>query len=182
MKSCKVVKRIAVVGTHGAGKSTLSYHLTSLLKQSNPVKSVICLEENVRNVAKLVNGDLKCYDFTKLAFHEQVCREIKASLLYDIMVVDRTLLDYAIYGKLNKNVGFLEEAGLQLFCFNKIYFLRPDKNDSPIANDGFRDTNLDFRNKVDNEFEKFFLERKEFHPIEIKTSEIFNHDYLKDLQ
>jgi len=182
MKSCKIVNRIAVVGTHGAGKSTLSYHLTSLLKQHNPAKSVICLEENVRSIAKLTNNDLTSYDFTKLAFHEQICREIKAALLYDVMVVDRTLLDYAIYGKLNGHHGFLDQTYTPLFSFNKIYFLRPDKNDAPIADDGFRDTNLEFRNKVDQEFEKFFKEGKEFHPIEIKTSEIFSHDYLKDLQ
>lgn len=177
------MKKVCVVGTHGVGKSTLSYHLAALLKKAHPTKSVICLEENVREISKITNGDLKCREFTRLAVYDQLFREVKNSLLYDIIVTDRTMIDYVIYGQLNGNsYGFLDEAKLQLFTFNKIYYVRPDKIDSPIANDGFRDTNLDFRNKVDFQFETFFRENREFHPVQIKTSEIFTYDYLKDLQ
>lgn len=177
------MKKISVVGTHGVGKSTLSYHLAALLKKAHPTKSVICLEENVREITKITDGNFTSLEFTKLAIYDQLFREVKASLLYDIMVTDRSLVDYMIYGQLNGNYyGFDEDAPLHMFGFNQIYFLRPDKVDSPIANDGFRDTDLDFRNKVDSEFAKFFLENKELHPVELKTSEIFTHDYLQDLQ
>jgi thymidylate kinase len=177
------MNKIAICGTHGVGKSTLSYHLASLLKKSNPTKSVICLEENVREIAKITDGNFTSLEFTKLAIYDQLFREVKASILYDIIVTDRSLVDYMIYGQLNGNYyGFYDDAPLHMFGFNQIYFLRPDHLASAIADDGFRDTNLDFRNKVDKEFSRFFEKNKQLHPVEIKTSEILTYDYLKDLQ
>lgn len=176
--------KVAVIGTHGTGKSTLSYHLAALLKKANPTNSVICLEENVRKIAKLTDNRLNTLLFQKLAISDQLFRELSHQSIYDIIITDRTLIDYLIYGMINGVIlpeYYLDLAIDHLIGFEEIYFLRPDFKNSPIENDGFRDIDMNYRNQIDQEFERnlkyFSIDYKE-----LKTSEILTYDYLKDLQ
>lgn len=176
-------EKIAVVGSHGVRKSTLVAHLTSLLKQHNPKKSVIGLEENVRKIAKFTDGKLNTIEFQKLAIADQLFRETFNELLHDIVITDRTLLDYLVYGVLAGNPLSDEYFLLtrnHLKTFKKIYFIRPNDYNDKIANDGFRDTNLDFRQKVDKKF-NIMLKYSKCNYTEIKSSKILEYPYIQDL-
>lgn len=176
--------KIALIGTHGVGKSTASYYLTSLLKQNNPTKSIICLEENVRKIAKLTDGKLDDPRFPKLAISDQLFRELHSELIYDIIVTDRSLIDFLAYSKvleLNLEYDYKDLCINHMKTFDKIYLMRPEHKNSGIANDGFRDTNKKLRNSVDDMFQ-VLLELNQIKHTEIKTSEIFTFDYLKDLE
>jgi hypothetical protein len=142
------------------------------------------LEENVRRIVKLTDGKLNTIEFQKLAIADQIFRETSSELLHDIVISDRTLLDYIVYGilagnQLNDEYFLLTREHLK--TFKKIYFIRPDDYNDKIANDGFRDTNLEFRKKVDKKFKVMLRYGKCFY-TEIKSSEILTFDYLKDLQ
>jgi len=176
--------KIGVIGSHGTGKSTAATHLTSILKQSNPKKSVVCLEENVRRIAKFTDGKLNTIEFQKLAMADQLFRETSNEILHDIIITDRTLLDYLVYGVLERNSLPWEYFLLvrkHLKTFKKIYFIRPDSYEDKIANDHFRDTDLEYRKVVDKKF-KTMLRYGKVAYTEIKSSEILTYDYLKDLQ
>lgn len=182
-KSYKSIK-IGICGSHGIGKSTLGMHLSALLKQKDPRKSVVCLEENVRRIAKLTDGKLNTIEFQKLAIADQIFREISNEILHDIIITDRTLLDYLVYGVLCGNSLPWEYFLLvkkHLKTFDNIYFVRPDSYDQKIVNDHFRDTDLEFRKKVDKKF-KVMLRYGKIDYTEIKSSQILTYDYLKDLQ
>ena len=176
--------KIAIIGSHGSRKSTAATHLTSLLKQHNPKNSVVLLEENVRKIGKFTEGNLNSLEFQKLAIADQLFRETMNEILHDIVITDRTLLDYLVYGVLAGNSLPWEYFLLvrkHLKSFKKIYFIRPDDYKDKIANDGFRDTDLEFRKKVDKKF-KVMLKYGKCDYTEIKSSEILTYDYLKDLQ
>lgn len=175
--------KIAAIGTHGVGKSTLVSHLTSLLKQNDRSKSVISLEENVRKISKLTDNKLNTVVFQKLSIADQLFREISNELLHDIIVTDRTLLDYIIYGRvdgIHLSANYKLLAIEHLTTFDKIYFVRPNDAKSNITDDGFRDTNKDYRNQVDSEF-NLMLKLHNIKYKELKSSEILSYDYLKDL-
>lgn len=176
--------KLVFCGAHGTGKSTAATHLAALLKTANPRKSVVCLEENVRRIVKLTDGKLNTLEFQKLGIADQLFRETSSELLHDIVISDRTLLDYLVYGVVEGNSLPLEYFLLvrkHLKTFNKIYFVRPDSYDDKIANDGFRDIDLEFRKKVDKKF-KVMLKYDKVNYTEIKSSEILTYDYLKDLE
>lgn len=175
--------KVCFSGSHGVGKSTASYYLTSLLKQKNPGKSVICLEENVRNIAQLTGGDLKNEDFPYLAITNQLFREFQAERLYDIVITDRSTLDFFAYSKFTEftiTETYKNLAINHMHSFNRIYFIRPDNEKSKIVDDGFRDIDKTFRNKIDEQFAELFHFNC-FTMKEIKTAEILTYDYLKDL-
>ena len=176
--------KICFTGAHGIGKSTAATHLASLLKQNNRNKSVVCLEENVRRISKLTNGKLNTIEFQKLAIADQIFRETSNELLHDIVISDRTLLDYLVYGVLEGNSLPWEYFLLvrkHLKTFDKIYFVRPSSYEDKIANDHFRDTDLEYRKQVDKKF-KIMLKYGKVHYTEIKSDGILSFDYLKDLQ
>ncbi len=178
------MKKICFSGAHGVGKSTASYYLTSLLKQKNPEKSIICLEENVRDIAQLTNGNLKHKSFPTLAITNQLFRELKSELLYDIIITDRSLIDYLVYATetdIDISDEYFDLGISHMKTFDHIYFIRPDNEKSKIADDGFRDTDKSFRNEIDHAFRCYFAN----YQIKFKTikqSEILIYDYLKDLE
>lgn len=177
------MKKICFTGAHGTGKSTCATHLASLLKQADPKKSVVLLEENVRRIVKLTDGKLNTIEFQKLAIADQLFRETSNELLHDIVITDRTLIDYLVYGILEGNSLPWEYFLLvrkHLKTFKKIYFIRPDSYEDKIANDGFRSMDSDFRKKVDKKF-KQMLRYGKVEYIEIRSSEILTYNYLKDL-
>lgn len=178
------MKKVGFVGSHGTGKSTAATHLAALLKQHNPKKSVVCLEENVRKISKFTNGNLNSIEFQKLAIADQLYHETMNEILHDIIITDRTLLDYLVYGVLAGNSLSWEYFMLvrkHLKSFNKIYFIRSDNYNDKIANDGFRDIDLNYRKKIDKKF-KIMLRYGKCDYTEIKSSEILTYDYLKDLE
>lgn len=175
-----MIKKIAFIGTHNAGKSTAASHLTSLLKQKCHNKSVVTLEENVRKISKL--AELNSLEFTKLAIIDQLKNELMAEVLHDIIVCDRTTIDFLVYSPSTISIPTEYEklAFQNLNTFHQIYFIRPEK-DTKITNDGFRHLNQDFMNKIDNDFQVML----QYLPIvykEIRTNDILTYDYLKDLE
>lgn len=169
------------VGSHGTGKSSAATHLAAMLKQRNRDKSVKTLEENVREVSKIFGNKINTPEFQKLCMVDHLQKEFIAEQLYDMVVCDRTALDTLVYGlvyKISLPPEYFSLAINHLNSFTHIYFVRPDNTSSNIVNDGFRDTDIEIRNLVDQEFERL-LKLWGGKYTEVKTSEIFDFPYIQ---
>lgn len=163
--------KYAFCGSHGTGKSAAAHFLASNLKRQYPHKTIKVLEEAVRESAKLVG--INNENFQKLAISHSIYNQVLYSSIYDILVCDRIALDYVVYAiyygvKLPKE--YYDLAYQNAKEFDKIYFVRPDN--AFIADDGFRFTNVQERNKIDKIF-KDILIMQEIEHEEISTTQVF---------
>lgn len=176
-------QKYAFVGSHGTGKSSGASFLGSLLKKTFPKYSVKVIEENIREISPLFNNVLNTFEFQRIAMIDHLHKELIAEQIYNVVVCDRSALDTLVYGlcygvKLPSEYFTL--ALHHMNTFNQVFFVRPDSQQSELANDGFRDTDVKQRNEVDGQFEKILkLWGGSF--IEIRTSNIFSFPYLEHI-
>lgn len=163
--------RIAYCGSHGTGKSSAAHFMAADLKRKDPTKTVKVLEESVRETAKLVG--INNLNFQKLAISESIYNQVFYGSMYDILVCDRIALDYALYAVHYGVVlpkCYWDLAFHNAREFDKIYFVRPDN--TPIADDGFRFTDVKERDSIDAIF-KYHLDFAEIQYEELHTKDIF---------
>lgn len=162
---------IGITGTHCVGKTTLAEKLTALAKERG--LKAITLEEVVRKVAELndpkfkIHGEQTIYA-TNLIIKKQM--EYEDELLtsdYDIVFCDRTVIDplyyfFSIPKNKNKLKVFIEgkervdgllinsalDANTEMFRRYKYIINVKLCTENKLEADGFRDTDNDFRLKV----------------------------------
>lgn len=86
--------KLAFVGTHGVGKTTLCFELAAQLKRLD--FSVDVVKEVARRCPLPIN-EATTYDAQAWILHTQVAEEIAAAALYDVVVCDRSVLDNYAY-------------------------------------------------------------------------------------
>lgn len=178
------MKKFVFVGSHGTGKSSAATFLAAQLKQRDPSKSVKVIEENVREIARLVGNKLNTPEFQRLCMVDHIQKEVFNEMLYDIIVCDRTAIDTLVYGlvyRIPLPAEYYSLALNHLDSFTTVFFVRPDSDASQITDDGFRDTDAEMRKEVDLQFEKM-LALWGGKVVVVKTSEVFNFDYLKHIE
>lgn len=177
-------KKYALIGAHGCGKSSAACYLASKLKENNRKASVKTIEENVREVSKLFGDKLNGSDFQRLVMIDHIHKELIAEQIYDIVVTDRSAIDTLVYGivyGIKLPSEYFSLAMNHMNTSDHIYFIRPDAPDMAIANDGYRDTNIDIRNEVDIQFERMLkLWGGEY--TEIRSREIYSFDYVTHIR
>ncbi len=162
---------IGITGTHCVGKTTLAKKLTALANERG--LKAITLEEVVRKVAELndpkfkIHGEQTIYA-TNLIIKKQM--EYEDELMtsdYDIVFCDRTVIDplyyfFSIPKNKNKLKVFIEgkervdgllinsalDANTEMFRRYKYIIHVKLCTENKLEADGFRDTNNDFRLKV----------------------------------
>ena len=86
--------RIAFVGTHGVGKTTLCFDLAAQLKRLD--LGVDIVKEVARRCPLPIN-ERTTYDAQAWILHTQIAEEIAASAAYEVVVCDRSVLDNYAY-------------------------------------------------------------------------------------
>jgi nicotinamide riboside kinase len=86
--------KIAFIGTHGVGKTTLCFDLAARLKRMD--RSVDLVKETARDCPLPINQDTT-YDAQAWILHTQIARELEAVSRHDIVVCDRSVLDNYAY-------------------------------------------------------------------------------------
>lgn len=86
--------KIAFMGTHGVGKTTLCYELAAALKRLD--HSVDLVKEVARRCPLPINRDTT-RDAQQWILHTQIAEEIALEPAFDIIVCDRAVLDNYAY-------------------------------------------------------------------------------------
>lgn len=86
--------KIAFVGTHGVGKTTLCFDLAAQLKRLD--LGVDIVKEVARRCPLPIN-ETTTYDAQAWILHTQIAEEIEAAAHYEVVVCDRSVLDNYAY-------------------------------------------------------------------------------------
>lgn len=164
--------KIAITGTHGTGKTTLSYNLAAYYKSIG--KSVKIVQEVSRTCPFPINQKMTI-EAAKWIYLEHCKKELEA-YKNQIIIGDRSVFDsfaYAEYFKFDDDEILLNLKKMaldELNQYEKLIFVRPDME---IHGDGVRSVDKEFQLGVDKVFEKNL---KNINHIEIKSSQIFNSE------
>lgn len=147
--------KIAFIGTHGVGKTTLAFGMASQLKQLGA--NVGFLEEVARRCPFPINEDTSLQAQTWILV-ETIRREIELSKIYKEMVCDRSVVDNYCYMEL--------KFGRQppLFGLMKHWartydlLLKVPINEEYLQADGMRSTDRAFQRAIDHVLEEVLEE------------------------
>ncbi len=164
--------KLALIGTHGVGKTTLAYEICSLLKKAD--HNVELVTEVARrspfpvNEATTLEGQL-------WILHAQIAAELDAAARAPHVICDRSVLDNYCY-LVNK---FSRQPQLEqwLDWWMKTYSLLvavPPLADR-IPPDGFRSENLEFQHRI-HELLGQLLDEAPFHSLRDRVLRLERRD------
>ena len=87
-------QKVAFIGTHGVGKTTLTYELAARLKRAN--HRVELVKEVARRCPLPLNQDTTL-DAQAWILHTQIALEIESTRGHDVVICDRSVLDNYAY-------------------------------------------------------------------------------------
>jgi thymidylate kinase len=162
--------KIAIVGTHGTGKSTLSYLLASHYKKQG--KNVKIIQEVARTCPFPINHGMTI-DAAKWIYFEHARKELESIAKHEIVIGDRSVYDSFVYARyFNLCDDYLFDLNMiayeHLSSYDKIIFVRPD---IPLHTDGTRSTDIEFQSGVDEIYSNVL---ENIDCIEVKSSQIFD--------
>ena len=151
--------KVAFIGTHGVGKTTLCYDLAALLKRDG--WNVDIVKEVARQSPLPINRQTSLEAQTWILM-TQVAEEIRSASRHEAVVCDRSVLDNYAYMSLASG----RQAALEPFIesWMKTYdvlFKVPVVGAAPA--DGVRDTDAGFLGAVDREVDTLLDEKSVSH-------------------
>ena len=177
--------KIAIIGTHGIGKTTLACQMfTHAITQG---KNACLIHEVVRDNPFGIN-ERSNLDTASWTVSKQINLELDAKARgYDMVICDRSALDpvmyiYAKFGHNHDNhiYALTILAYEWLTTYDSIIFLRPSSLN--IQADGVRDTNVEFQKVVDAEFvttmDNFKEEYSDKQILTLSSSAVRNKDLV----
>src|SRR6202167_4825387 len=139
--------KLALIGTHGVGKTTLVYEVCSLLKKAHhnvePVTEVARQSPFPVNAETTLAGEL-------WILHQQIAAELEAPLRAPIVITDRSVLDNYCY--LVKKFGRQPQLEPWLAWWMSSYSLLVGVPtlQQEIPRDGFRSEDRTFQMRIHN--------------------------------
>lgn len=149
--------KIGISGTHGTGKSYTLYELANKYKIDYPNKEVTVITEVARQCPFEINqnASLKAQQWM---ISKQIQMEIEAEKNCDVVITDRTLVDYLAYTKYGYREffhRFLPYLKYYVSSYDKIYF-KSLMNNQYIVDDGTRSTDKHFQNEIDKIIQEIY--------------------------
>lgn len=164
--------KIAVIGTHGVGKTTLAMGTAAIAKKSG--SNVKLISETARDCPFPLNKN-----FTKESalwiYHRQMQRELEATKNYPTVICDRSVIDSFMYAEamgLNKSLDMCSSflaAREWMKTYDKLIYVQIGSKEP--SHDGVRDLDLEFQKKVEDCFDLFVLGMRNEMFIETMTSD-----------
>jgi hypothetical protein len=136
--------KIAFIGTHGVGKTTLCFELAARLKRLD--RRVDMVKEVARSCPLPLNRDTTV-DAQSWILHTQVAREIETAQDQDFLVCDRSVLDNYAYlvAKFGRRTALDAMVGEWLRSYSLLVWV-------PVIEmprfDGVRDTDLTYQRQI----------------------------------
>ena len=148
--------KVALVGTHGVGKTTIAYELGGAIKRRGG--TVELLTEIARECPFALNNQAS-REAHMWIIARQVQLELEKSTRAEILICDRSVLDnYAYYQRLYGAQGVQAEALLN-YCrawMGTYDLLVRLPAISPLTDDGFRSTDLGFQEEIESLCDELF--------------------------
>lgn len=147
--------KVAFIGTHGVGKTTLAYGLAMRLKELGA--NVGFLEEVARRCPLTINEETSLEAQTWILM-ETIRREIELDNVYTEIVCDRSVIDNYCY----LEFGLRRQPALfDLACYwaatYDLLFKVPIRSEY-LQGDGTRSTDLAFQRAIDETLDDLLLE------------------------
>ena len=167
--------KVAIIGTHGIGKTTLANHLANEARKDQ--KSVVIIEEVARECPFPLNKEFTV-EGAEWIISTQISRELTAKAMnVDLIICDRSAYDPISYLRARKikektfrSLRHYVESWIQ--TYDKLFFVVPGE-EAPVY-DGVRDTNKKFQMKVHDEFIKMMINNELPHLTALDSCEIFD--------
>jgi hypothetical protein len=137
--------KLALIGTHGVGKTTLAYEICSLLKKAD--HNVELVTEVVRHSPFPVNEGATL-EGQLWIMHAQIARELAASSRSPHLICDRSVLDGYCYlvNKFGRQAHLERWLSWWLESYSLVVSVPPMADGIPP--DGFRSENLEFQERI----------------------------------
>jgi len=147
--------KVAFIGTHGVGKTTLCFELAALLKRDAVNVDMV---KEVARLSPLPINQRTSYEAQVWILANQISEEIRSAANHDVVVCDRSVLDN--YAYLARACG--RQPGLERFLDEWLptydaLFLVPHVGEA--TPDGVRDTDEQFVQDIDHFIRVLLAER-----------------------
>ena len=142
--------KIAFIGSHGVGKTTLCYGLAARLKAADVSLEVV--GEIARRCPLPINRDTTL-SAQAWILHTQIAEELVATARYDLVICDRSVLDNFVYLLLAAGGRSDLEPLIAAWTATYQLLVHVPVLDMPRA-DGIRSTDPSFQRAVEERLEK----------------------------
>jgi nicotinamide riboside kinase len=174
------MKKIAITGTHGVGKTTLAHQLVVALKENN--FNVTIVEEKARSCPFPIN-EKATTDTEIWMVHTQIRAELQAKAQqFEVAVIDRCSLDAIVYWQ-DRNTPHpyfdkLKDAAIQWIesQYDIIVWLEPSSDTDSYAVDAVRDSSIVYRNRIRDVFREHMNnlpESSQHKVVKIEANDVF---------
>jgi nicotinamide riboside kinase len=162
LKADKKYFKIAIIGAHGTGKTTI---LKGIQKQLNNRQDIQYIDEVFRKVFKRASYTHRTEHLTLATYAQQLAEEELALHNKKHVIVDRSVFDAFIYGE--GTSGFYKDIKKQAKTYLKTYdyIILIEPSERIVANDGFR-------------FDVSKAEQKRIHNLFLQELKDINHNRL----
>ncbi|HEY7411039.1 MAG TPA: AAA family ATPase [Vicinamibacteria bacterium] len=150
--------KVAFIGTHGVGKTTLCYDLASLLKRQGVHVDMV---KEVARLSPLPINRKTSLDAQTWILMTQVAEEIRSSAYHEVVVCDRSALDNYAYMVLacGRQKPFERFVAHWMKSY-EVLFKVPLAGAGAAAADGVRDTDEFFMRSIDALVDQLLEEMK----------------------
>ena len=145
--------KVAFIGTHGVGKTTLCFELAALLKKRDRVVEMV--HEVARFCPLPINRDTTI-DAQSWILHTEIASELEAAHKAEIVICDRSVLDNFCYLLSAGRAPVLEPLVRWWTATYQLLIKVPIV--SPPGFDGLRDTDTTFQRAIDEKIESILSE------------------------
>ena len=154
--------KIAFIGTHGVGKTTLCYGLAARLKRRDVSLEVV--HEVARRCPLPINEETSV-DAQSWILHTQIAEELAAAARYPVVICDRSILDNYVYLLIAAGQQARLERMLDSWMKTYDLLINVPVVDRP-SDDGVRATNPSFQHAVEERL-AIELERRGLATLEL---------------
>jgi nicotinamide riboside kinase len=153
--------KVAFIGTHGVGKTTLCYDLAGGLKRGGVAVDMV---KEVARLSPLPINRKTSLDAQTWILMTQVAEEIRSRAYHDVVVCDRSAIDNYAYMVLacGRQRPFERFVGYWMKSYDLLF--KVPISGAPSA-DGIRDTDEFFMRSIDGLVDKLLAEMKVPHQV-----------------
>ena len=149
--------KIAFIGAHGVGKTTLTYGLASRLKARDVALEVV-VEVARRCPLPLNEGTTVAAQSWIL--HTQIADEVAAAARYPVVLCDRSVLDNYVYLLLSHGPNDAHEGLVRHWLPSYDLLVNVPAVEQRVMGDGTRATDLGFRDAVQERLNREIAQRR----------------------